>query len=56
MSGVVVEVRVRSGHAVKKGDPIAVLSAMYVEIPALLTIGKWRWLFLHRMLARLKRF
>jgi pyruvate carboxylase len=28
MSGVVVEIRVRDGHEVKKGDPIAVLSAM----------------------------
>ena len=28
MSGVVVEVRVHDGHEVKKGDPIAVLSAM----------------------------
>jgi pyruvate carboxylase len=28
MSGVVVEVRVHEGHEVKKGDPIAVLSAM----------------------------
>jgi acetyl/propionyl-CoA carboxylase alpha subunit len=30
MSGVVVEVRVHIGSIVKKGDPIAVLSAMYV--------------------------
>ena len=29
MSGVVVEVRVQIGSIVKKGDPIAVLSAMY---------------------------
>jgi biotin carboxyl carrier protein len=29
MSGVVVEVRVHIGSIVKKGDPIAVLSAMY---------------------------
>jgi biotin carboxyl carrier protein len=28
MSGVVVEIRVHDGHEVKKGDPIAVLSAM----------------------------
>ena len=28
MSGVVVEIRVKDGHEVKKGDPIAVLSAM----------------------------
>ena len=28
MSGVVVEVRVHEGHEVKKGDPVAVLSAM----------------------------
>jgi len=29
MSGVVVELRVHVGSQVKKGDPIAVLSAMY---------------------------
>jgi len=28
MSGVVVEVRVKEGTEVKKGDPVAVLSAM----------------------------
>jgi hypothetical protein len=28
MSGVVVEIRIHDGHEVKKGDPIAVLSAM----------------------------
>ena len=28
MTGVVVEIRVHDGHEVKKGDPIAVLSAM----------------------------
>jgi pyruvate carboxylase len=32
MSGVVVELRVRVGSAVKKGDPIAVLSAMKMEM------------------------
>ena len=30
MSGVVVEMRVHVGSHVKKGDPIAVLSAMYI--------------------------
>jgi pyruvate carboxylase len=30
MSGVVVEVRVKQGSSVKKGDPLAILSAMYV--------------------------
>ncbi|KAI9809526.1 MAG: pyruvate carboxylase [Phylliscum demangeonii] len=32
MSGVVVEVRVRDGGEVKKGDPVAVLSAMKMEM------------------------
>ncbi|EXJ79355.1 pyruvate carboxylase [Capronia epimyces CBS 606.96] len=32
MAGVVVEVRVKEGHEVKKGDPIAVLSAMKMEM------------------------
>ncbi|KAJ5895243.1 Pyruvate carboxylase [Penicillium taxi] len=32
MSGVVVEIRVHDGHDVKKGDPIAVLSAMKMEM------------------------
>ncbi|KAL1972351.1 hypothetical protein VTN31DRAFT_6765 [Thermomyces dupontii] len=32
MSGVVVEIRVTEGHEVKKGDPIAVLSAMKMEM------------------------
>lgn len=52
MSGVVVEIRVHEGHDVKKGDPIAVLSAMKMVRPpcplisvnwnALLTISrKW---------------
>jgi len=31
MSGVVVEVRVKEGHEIKKGDPICVLSAMKME-------------------------
>lgn len=33
MSGVVVEIRVHDGHDVKKGDPIAVLSAMKMVSP-----------------------
>jgi hypothetical protein len=45
MSGVVVEVRVHAGSIVKKGDPIAVLSAMYPSPKTFLTIGKWRWSF-----------
>jgi len=32
MSGVVVEIRVKQGSVVKKGDPIAVLSAMKMEM------------------------
>ncbi|KAL4927121.1 pyruvate carboxylase [Aspergillus undulatus] len=32
MSGVVVEIRVHDGHEVKKGDPVAVLSAMKMEM------------------------
>ncbi|KIW50676.1 pyruvate carboxylase [Exophiala xenobiotica] len=32
MAGVVVEVRAKEGHDVKKGDPIAVLSAMKMEM------------------------
>jgi pyruvate carboxylase len=32
MSGVVVELRVHVGSTVKKGDPIAVLSAMKMEM------------------------
>ncbi|KAG0156398.1 hypothetical protein PDIDSM_16200 [Penicillium digitatum] len=32
MSGVVVEIRIHDGHEVKKGDPIAVLSAMKMEM------------------------
>ncbi|KIX06573.1 pyruvate carboxylase [Rhinocladiella mackenziei CBS 650.93] len=32
MSGVVVEVRATEGHEIKKGDPIAVLSAMKMEM------------------------
>ncbi|KMU75719.1 hypothetical protein CISG_04893 [Coccidioides immitis RMSCC 3703] len=32
MSGVVVEIRVHDGLEVKKGDPIAVLSAMKMEM------------------------
>ena len=33
MSGVVVEVRVKEGQEIKKGDPVAVLSAMKVSLP-----------------------
>ncbi|KAI1613648.1 pyruvate carboxylase [Exophiala viscosa] len=32
MAGVVVEVRAKEGHEVKKGDPVAVLSAMKMEM------------------------
>jgi len=32
MSGVVVEIRVKDGADVKKGDPVAVLSAMKMEM------------------------
>jgi pyruvate carboxylase len=35
MSGVVIEMRVHVGSHVKKGDPIAVLSAMYSQSPAI---------------------
>jgi pyruvate carboxylase len=31
MSGVVVEVRVKEGQGIKKGDPLCVLSAMKME-------------------------
>jgi pyruvate carboxylase len=31
MSGVVVEVRVKEGQEIKKGDPVCVLSAMKME-------------------------
>ena len=55
MSGVVVEVRVHSGSVVKKGDPIAVLSAMYVLIDTFLISGKWKWLFQLPTLVRLIR-
>jgi len=54
MSGVVVEVRVHVGSHVKKGDPVAVLSAMYaLVLSSVLTIGKWKWSFQHHMLERL---
>jgi pyruvate carboxylase len=36
MSGVVIELRVHVGSTVKKGDPIAVLSAMYSVLSQLL--------------------
>ena len=39
MSGVVIELRVHVGSAVKKGDPIAVLSAMY-SVPSQLLIDR----------------
>lgn len=32
MAGVVVEIRVKPGQEIKKGDPIAVLSAMKMEM------------------------
>ena len=32
MAGVVVEVRAKEGNDIKKGDPIAVLSAMKMEM------------------------
>ena len=32
MAGVVIEVRTKPGYEVKKGDPIAVLSAMKMEM------------------------
>jgi Biotin-requiring enzyme len=57
MSGVVVEVRVHVGSAVKKGDPVAVLSAMYaIGFQPELTIGKWRWSFQLRMPAKSRQF
>ena len=62
MSGVVVEVRIRDGGEVKKGDPIAVLSAMkmvgsiccYCISSDLLTISR-KWLLVHHTLARSTR-
>jgi pyruvate carboxylase len=38
MSGVVVEIRVKDGGEVKKGDPIAVLSAMKMVSPLVLRL------------------
>jgi pyruvate carboxylase len=56
MSGVVIEMRVHVGSVVKKGDPIAVLSAMYSNnFPSSLIVGKWKWLFRHHMVERLIR-
>jgi pyruvate carboxylase len=52
MSGVVIELRVHVGSVVKKGDPLAVLSAMYLNLIHLLIIGKWKWSSRHRMLER----
>jgi len=61
MSGVVIEVRVKEGGEVNKGDPIAILSAMkMVCIPSrpavstlVLTLAPTRkWLLVHRMRAR----
>ena len=44
MSGVVVEIRVHEGHEVKKGDPIAVLSAMkMVRLPFLPSFVCLKW-------------
>lgn len=55
MSGVVIELRVHVGSVVKKGDPIAVLSAMYLDLlkVIVLTAGKWKWSFPHHTQARL---
>lgn len=58
MSGVVVELRVKDGGEVKKGDPLAVLSAM--KMVCLLVLVFWggslmirrKWLSLHHMLVR----
>lgn len=63
MSGVVVEIRVTEGHEVKKGDPIAVLSAMKMVIFLFFTFFFFlpisfanelfrKWLFRHRIMAR----
>jgi hypothetical protein len=63
MSGVVVEIRVHDGLEVKKGDPIAVLSAMKMVSSISKSAGTSRftdnfcsirkWLFLHLIMARL---
>jgi pyruvate carboxylase len=57
MSGVVVEIRVKEGGEVKKGDPIAVLSAMKMvsshEFSYISTTNRNRkWLSPHRTLVR----
>lgn len=59
MSGVVVEVRVHDGGEVKKGDPVAILSAMkmvchgpMVEKGMLIRLSR-KWSSVHRILARL---
>lgn len=59
MAGAVIEIRVKEGGNVKKGDPIAVLSAMKMvsptnlEIKAVtLTISR-KWLFQHHMPVKL---
>ena len=40
MSGVVIEMRVHVGSVVKKGDPLAVLSAMYLNLYSLANFRK----------------
>lgn len=60
MSGVLVEVRVHDGSDVKKGDPVAILSAMkmvssshtcLIEFTKTNNVNR-RWSFLHHILAR----
>lgn len=58
MSGVVVEIRVKDGGEVKKGDPIAVLSAMKMvcfSVPEVKAVANKtrKWLSRHLMLVRL---
>ena len=55
MSGVVVEIRVHDGHEVKKGDPIAVLSAMkMVSFPLSSTLLNSLLMFLRKWLSPLR--
>lgn len=62
MSGVVVELRVKEGGEVKKGDPLAVLSAMKMvknnseRLNELLLISSRKWSSLHHMPERLPTF